>query len=136
MTTNLELDSLAKELQIPHYVNARMKDELSNKTVADYECGIINLENSNQLGSHWIMYYKTPESERSPEICIGYSSYGDPLPDELKNYLGDKIYTSDIQIQDFQSKACGYYCLAILFLLSKGVKFEDIILGFRSGSGS
>ena len=34
-----------------------MKDELPQK-VNKIECGIINLENSSEEGSHWTAYYK------------------------------------------------------------------------------
>jgi hypothetical protein len=128
MSTTLELDLLEKQLQIPYYVPCRMKDELINKTVGENECGIVNLENSDQNGSHWIMFFKCGDSK------IAYSSFGDPVTQELVDYLGDNIYSSDIQIQDFKEKSCGFYCIAILFLLSKGLSFEDIILGLAKGS--
>jgi hypothetical protein len=34
-----------------------MKDELPRK-VKNIECGIINLQNSNESGIHWVAYYK------------------------------------------------------------------------------
>jgi len=37
-----------------------MKDELPQK-VNEVECGIINVENSNQSGSHWLAYYKVSD---------------------------------------------------------------------------
>jgi len=34
-----------------------MKDDLPKK-INKIECGIVNLQNSNQGGSHWVAYYK------------------------------------------------------------------------------
>ena len=34
-----------------------MKDELPQK-INNIECGLINLQNSNENGSHWVAYYK------------------------------------------------------------------------------
>ena len=126
--TNAELDALARDLKIPNYEPCRMKDELRGQTVAACECGIVNLQNTDQVGSHWVLYFN--DSTRK----LAYSSYGDPVPQELVDYLGHTppIFTSDIQIQAFSETSCGYYCIAILLLLADGVAFEDIVLGFKS----
>lgn len=71
------------------------------------------------------MYYNTPK------VKIAYWSYGYPIPNKLINYLGEGIYTSIICIQSYNSKACGYYCLAILFIINKKVSFESIIFRFN-----
>jgi hypothetical protein len=125
--TNAELNALARDLKIPNYVRCRMKDELRGQTATACECGIVNLQNTDQAGSHWVFYFKDPSRK------IAYSSYGDPVPQELVDYLGHTppIFTSDIQIQDFSKSSCGKYCIAILLLLADGVSFEDIVLGFR-----
>jgi hypothetical protein len=51
-------DSLkqVKDLKIKHFRGVFMKDELpqKNKKTA---CGIINLEDSDKIGSHWVAYY-------------------------------------------------------------------------------
>jgi hypothetical protein len=59
-----------------------MKDELPQK-VNKVECGIINLENSSEEGSHWVAYYKNNDKK------YYFDSYGNaPPPKELVKYLG------------------------------------------------
>ena len=59
-----------------------MKDELPQK-INKIKCGIINLENANQSGSHWVAYYKNNDKK------YYFNSYGNaPPPNELVKYLG------------------------------------------------
>jgi len=59
-----------------------MKDELPQK-INKMECGIINLEDTNQNGSLWVAYYKNND-----EKCY-FDSYGNaPPPIEVVKYLG------------------------------------------------
>ena len=120
-SNNIELDEIGLKL-IPNYKKCRMRDELSNQKCSKNECGIINLETSNDNGSHWICYFVNDKQK------IAVSSFGDPIPKELIDYLGKNIYTSDIQIQEFTEDTCGFISLLILYLLNEDHKFEDIIL--------
>ena len=53
--------------------------------------GIVNLENSNQSGSHWVAYYKNNNKK------YYFDSFGNAPPKELVKYLGPKklFYNSD-----------------------------------------
>jgi hypothetical protein len=54
---NFHIESLVKDLKINHFRGVFMKDELPQK-INKVECGITNLEDSKQAGSHWTAYYK------------------------------------------------------------------------------
>ena len=54
--TNIELSTYAQELQIPHFRGVFMKDTLPQYSI---ECSIVNLNTSNQAGSHWVCYYRS-----------------------------------------------------------------------------
>jgi len=61
-----------------------MKNELPRK-LKNIECGIINLQNYNESGSHWVAYYKNNDKK------YYFYSYGDALPPkELDKYLGEE----------------------------------------------
>ena len=124
-TTNFELDNYAKLLNIKYYKPACMKDVLINQTPDENECRIVNTESSDSDGKHWVLYWKKGENK------VWYSSYGD-YPDEiLIKYLGKNILSSTTQIQSFNGDDmydCGLYCIVILYLLSLGYEFEDIII--------
>lgn len=127
MTSNLELMALAKRLGIPNFY-VIMSDEFY--FVEDTELPlsiIVNLQDSAQSGSHWVLCF----ADRSQKIF--YCSFGSPIPPAAKEFLlglDDRaLTTSDFQLQQFNDDTCGQYCLLILYLLNKGEKFEDIILG-------
>ena len=62
-----------------------MKYDLPQK-VKNVECGIINLEESDEDGSHWTAYYK------NNDIKYYFDSYGNTrLPKEISEYKCQKI---------------------------------------------
>lgn len=71
-----------------------MKDELLSQIVNACECRIINLQNTDQAGFYCVLYFKDISRK------LAYSSDGDPVAQELVDYLGDSppIYTRDFQI--------------------------------------
>jgi len=84
-----------------------MKDELPTMPWKN-ECGILNLNNSNQPGSHWVAWLKNDEKK------IYFDSFGDsPPPKEVVNYLGkDNLYYTTGQFQRYNDPPiCGYLCL-------------------------
>lgn len=87
-----------------------MKDELP-KYPNKIECGIINLENSYQLGSHWTCYYKNNDK------TYYFDSYGDSKPPiELVKYIGShNLWYNEDRVQDFNDPPiCGHLCLLFL----------------------
>jgi len=84
-----------------------MKDKLPAEPWKN-ECGILNLNNSNQPGSHWVAWLKNGNKK------IYFDSYGrSPPVKAIVNYLGkdDLYYTTD-QLQTYTDPPiCGHLCL-------------------------
>ena len=55
--TDIELSSYAHELLIPHFRDIFMRDTLPRYPYIA-ECGIVNLNTSDQAGSHWVFSYR------------------------------------------------------------------------------
>ena len=92
-----------------------MKDELPLKPHKN-ECGILNLNNSYQNGSHWVAWFK------KGNFKFYFDSYGDTNPPkELINYLGkDNIYYNEDRLQNYDDPPiCGHLCLIFLKKLNK-----------------
>jgi len=92
-----------------------MKDKLLQK-VNNIECGIINLQNSNESGSHWVAYYKNNDKK------YYFDSYGNaPLPKELVKYLGaENLFYNSTRFQNYKDpQICSHLCLIVLEKLSK-----------------
>lgn len=99
---------------LPHFRGVFMRDELP-KRCRKYECGIINLDNEEGPGTHWVSYYKKDVE------CYYFDSFGDLQPfEEFKNYIGESstIYFNYKQQQTFDTVICGHLCLKFLFAMS------------------
>ena len=56
--SNFELDDFAKQLNIKNYCGTYCRNELGPKTFRYCECGILNLDDSNGNGTHWVCWMK------------------------------------------------------------------------------
>ena len=143
-TTNIELIELAKCLSIPNFY-CICKDEFntvksgvlspsnglsfrSPRTKGPLNI-VVNLNDSDKnVNGHWCLCFIDSKQK------IYYSSYGDPIPVEVKKFMMEVddrlILSSNFQIQHFNEDTCGLYCILILFLLNDKLKFEDIIISF------
>src|SRR6266853_4427226 len=93
--TNFDLIEYAKELKLKHFRGVFMKDEL-NKRIGKNECGIVNLQNSNQEGSHWTCYFKCGTEK------YYFDSYGLEPPNQLLQYLKPTKNSTPLIISTYQ----------------------------------
>lgn len=86
-----------------------MKDKLP-KSIKFKECGIINLDDSKNAGTHWCAYVKSHKN------VLYYDSFGDlPPPRSLVSYFGScSIYYNFNKQQSFGTANCGKLCLQFL----------------------
>lgn len=92
-----------------------MRDTLPRTAPHRYETGVINLDNLEGPGTHWVAYVK------KGNICMYFDSYGDLRPPlEFVRYMqqqcDNKIrieYNYD-RVQRFTAKNCGHLCLKFL----------------------
>ena len=84
--TNIELVRYARLLKIPDSRGVFMRDTLPQYPL-NVECGIVNLNTSNQPGSHWVYYYRNKNKR------IYFDSYGQITPVEIQRYLKTGSYS-------------------------------------------
>ena len=77
---NIELSTYAQELKNPHFRGVFMRDKLPLYPFS-IESGIVNLNTSNQSGSHWLCYYRKKTNR------IYFDLYGQITPAEIQRYL-------------------------------------------------
>lgn len=92
---------------------------------------IINIQNSNDgNGTHWTCLYYGDNN-------IYFDSFGSPAPVEVQENLKDYFY-NDKQIQNINSSACGYYCIAFIKFMLKNDKtqkdFQKFLDVFKTNS--
>lgn len=85
-----------------------MRDTLPNKPFKN-ECGIVNLDSSNNSGTHWVAYAKV-------NTYVEYfDSYGNlKPPQEIIKYLGSSIFYNYENIQRNNTFNCGHLCIDFL----------------------
>ena len=91
--------------------NVIMKDEA--KQIKDDGFYIINLDKSTGTGTHWTCLYNHPLKS------YYFDSFGFVPPEEIEEVIMP-YDNNNKDIQDYNSDACGYYCIAFIkFLNSK-----------------
>jgi hypothetical protein len=97
-----------------------MRDELKNKKAHSDECMVINIDHSNNEGTHWTcLFIKNG-------VSFYFDSYGFEPTLEVLEYCNEPRYYSSYPIQKMNEVICGHYCIYVLYRLSNGVNFYDI----------
>ena len=118
------LQAWIDHMKIKNFHGIYAKDQLTTDMIKRNYFYIINLDDmySPYNGTHWTAFYVDDDRIEY------FDSYGLKPPQIISNY--DYIYNSS-QIQGYDSKACGYYCLFYIYLRSRhGYNFYEIIKQF------
>ena len=120
---NFDLFDWITKLGIKRFRDIFSRDALPTKIKK--ECGIVNLEDNQGPGTHWVCYRNLDS----------FVEYFDPfgfsiMPHEIYHYLlssGKKPIYSHDELQNRDSVLCGYWCLYYLNERQKGKSVLDII---------
>ena len=125
--SNIFINNLLKDFR--NFIGCFSKDQLSlienNKSI------IINLNNSNQPGSHWIAL------KRVDNVIYMFDSFSiEYLPIGIfKTFKNLKIITNIYRIQDISSNLCGMFCvLYILYDIKNKNDFTKFLTLFNSNN--
>ena len=116
--SNFELIDIIKEMKLYyHFGGVYSKDKLPSDLLRN-KFYIVNLQDHDAgSGTHWTVFYYN-----NPLTSIYFDSFGFPGPIEVENKIKPYIY-NDAEVQDFNSSACGYFCIAFIkFLFNKDNK--------------
>ena len=117
--SSTDLHKLVVSLGIKNFRGVFSRDALPKKN-HKVECGIVNLDDIQGPGTHWVAY----RIQKKPEY---FDSFGLPMPEEVRHYLGpDAIYSPD-ELQDRDSVLCGWWCLYFLLERQRGVPFFEVL---------
>ena len=134
--TNLDLMRYASILRIPYFRGVFMRDELP-KVGRQIECGVVNLNRSDEMGSHWVCYVRN-QNDR-----IYFDSFGQITPLELQEYLKTPkefntnkavIQRNSDVVQRPNSHVCGHLCLVVLTsLMREHLSYQNILDSLNDG---
>ena len=112
-----DIQLYVKKLKIKNFRGVFMRNALPAR-VRLKECAVINLDNFDGSGSHWIAYWKNKST------TYYFDSYGNlPPPSELISYLTvgntSNILYNYNRYQEDGTFICGQLCLIFLYQMSK-----------------
>lgn len=108
--TDKELITYVSCLKIPFFRGVFMKDALPGK-IWKNETGIVNLDNSEGSGTHWVCYKKLGST------IYYFDSFGNlPPPKELQYYFktAKNVLYNYKREQPDETVICGHLCLDFL----------------------
>ena len=95
--SNFDLEEWIDKLGIKHFRSIYSRDVLTDKIYVK-ECGIINLDDIEGQGTHWVCYRNLEKN-----LVEYFDPFGLIMPYEIRNYLvtsGKKIIFSQDEIQN------------------------------------
>jgi hypothetical protein len=100
-----------------------MRDELNkNRKSTENECLILNIDSIKNPGTHWTCLFINNSK------LYYFDSFGFEAPSEVISYYeGKERYYNTFKIQQYNEVICGHYCIYVLYKLSKGFDFYNIL---------
>ena len=121
LLTNFDIIELCDLLQIP-LLECSAKTRINKNPLK--KCGyVVNLDDYD--GSHWTAIFIYNNNG------IYFDSYNAEPPLEIINFFDEhniKWNSNNQQIQHLKSSACGYYCIAFLYHMTKYCNKNDLQL--------
>ena len=135
--TNIDIYKYVRELGIDNFRGVFMRDTLP-KTAYNKECDIVNFNTSEQVGSHWVCYFKDGLEQR-----IYFDSFGQVTLDEIHKYLKTReeyetekavIQRNTDIVQSVNTHVCGHLCLFVLTsLMREHLTFQEVLDRLNDG---
>ena len=120
--SNFDIMKIIQSQGVDDFKGVYMKDQLPDKL--ERGSYIINLQSSKEgNGTHWVCLYYTPN------FSYYYDSFGFVAPLEVQKKIIPYMY-NDLEIQDIDSTACGFYCVAFVLYLNKKMNIEKAFMEF------
>ena len=125
--SNIKIQQICQALEIP-LQGVLMKDQFS--ITSPNGIYIVNLNDSNQSGSHWTLLIKMKNNK-----YLYFDSFGAPPPQTILDTLKidpNKLQYNDQQIQDIKSQSCGYFAMLFAYYYSREKTPNKTIIAFLS----
>ncbi len=123
--SNCDVIDIIKQLQLDYcFGGVYSKDQLP-KELQRTKFYIVNMQDHDEgNGSHWVVFYYN-----HPLTSIYFDSFGFPSPEDVEEVIKPYIY-NDEDIQDLESTACGYFCIAFIKFLHDKQDKQEAYKGF------
>ena len=121
--SNFDIVDIIHSQGVDDFHGVYMKDQLPDRL--ERGSYIVNLASSTDQngGTHWVCFYYTPT------FSYYFDSFGFIAPLQVQNKIKPYMY-NDLEIQDIDSTACGFYCVAFVLYLNKKMNIEKAFMEF------
>ena len=118
--SNFDIIDIIKDLKLDYCFGGIYSKDLLPQDLMRTKFYIVNMQDHDEgNGSHWVVFYYN-----KPLTSIYFDSFGFVAPLQVENRINPYIF-NDADVQDYNSSACGYFCIAFIkFLHSKQDKQE------------
>ena len=118
--SNFDIINLIKDYNIDYCFGGIYSKDLLPQDLKRTKFYIVNMQDHDEgNGSHWVVFYYN-----KPLTSIYFDSFGFVAPIQVENRISPYIF-NDADVQDYNSSACGYFCIAFIkFLHNKKDKQE------------
>ena len=118
--SNFDIINLIKDYNIDYCFGGIYSKDLLPQDLKRTKFYIVNMQDHDEgNGSHWVVFYYN-----KPLASIYFDSFGFVPPIQVENRISPYIF-NDADVQDYNSSACGYFCIAFIkFLHNKQDKQE------------
>lgn len=126
--SNYDIDDMLKS--IPAYQGCYAADGLPKKKVAGTSYYVVNMQDKNKPGNHWMCIIK----EKDKIYFI--DPFGFPPNNYISSWLHSRklpIYYNDKDLQAFNASSCGYWCCYFIINHYLGIKIPVLINSFQKG---
>lgn len=124
--SNLDLETRMRRL--PGWRGVFSRDTVPRLDGPEGFSLILNLQRSDEPGSHWVAVYHEPRG-RYVEY---FDSFGAPPPEEVVRAKRRRpLLWSSSQLQDVRSSSCGWYAMDFIRARLRGVPFLAYLYRFN-----
>jgi hypothetical protein len=129
--TNLVIDNIFRDWD--DYGGCFSVHQVNNKRCKNGEFYILNLDEPEDQGTHWVLLDMTDERTN-----MYYDSYALFIPSEIekflmkskKDFVINPLYNNE---QSLNTNTCGYYCIFMMLLRKAGFSPKECIEYFNEG---
>lgn len=122
VTTNVQLEQLARRMRIQFFRGVFMRNNLPINGIRRNESGIVNLDDVDGFGTHWVAYAKRGDR------VVYFDSFGNLRPPkELVRYFGQNVANIEYNhtsYQNYNQSICGQLCLRFLQTVDDRYEFK------------
>lgn len=127
---------ISKDPKLSRYFEDVLPKDKLPKMVNEYpKSFIVNTDNSDELGQHWVAFYFD-----TPEYAEFFDSYGQ-TPEQLAPEFTDFISTNSQRwisnserLQGKNTTVCGQYCIVYLYYRCRGVPMQLFVKQFTKNT--